>query len=98
MQQLMKAFYNDQERVKFDDEVVEAENLTVQNNNILIYYQKNRAQMNVSAPREFIDKRITFKHNDKIYVFHSSVPDDMKDLDHNNVRTYCIMGYEVFEK
>ena len=54
--------------------------------------------MNVSAPREFIDKRITFKHENKVYVFHSAVPDDMKDKEANNVRTYCILGYEVFEK
>lgn len=95
------AAYNEH-RLKWDDTLkVHEEIPEYTNKNTIIYHLVNTSIMNLAC-REFIDKRIHFrtrdfqpnsKYPDDIYLWVTSTPDEVQDLDANYCRSDSLLGY-----
>ena len=57
----------------------------------------NKAPLNFKN-RDFLDKRVFFKHNGSYYIYISSVPDDIQPAGKDVVRAKSVVGCLKIEK
>jgi hypothetical protein len=65
---------------------------------VLTYYTKIKPNTPHAKTRDFVDKYIFFRNENKDYIYVSSVPDEIKDIESQVTRSYTIVEFMVFER
>jgi len=68
------------------------------NNKVVLSYEKTKSKNKMLKNREFLEKKMIFNHDGKVYVYFSSIPDEYKASDKQFVRIYNVAGFLTFEK
>ncbi|CDW83282.1 UNKNOWN [Stylonychia lemnae] len=98
IQSITTAIHNPIERVKWDKDIEKAYVIdVVHNEKILLWYQRNKSQISIISQRDFAEKKIIFEHENKTYIYFTSVDDKIKPIEDKIVRAYTIVGIHVIE-
>ncbi|CDW80080.1 UNKNOWN [Stylonychia lemnae] len=78
-------------RLKWDDGLAEYSELLKANKNVQVVYVVSKAPLNFKN-RDFLDKRIFFKHEGAYYIYITSAPDSVKPPTNQNQRAKSVVG------
>lgn len=51
------------------------------NRNVLLSYTKNNNINKMARKREYLEKKVIFQHEEKYYIYFSSIPDEFHEID-----------------
>jgi hypothetical protein len=92
IENIIKSCHNPSERMKWDKDMETARVLEV-DNKTLLWYQRNKSAVKMINQRDFVEKKITFSHENKKYIFFTSIPDEFKAHEPHVTRAYTITGF-----
>lgn len=91
--------FGQEHRKKWDKNLLKYEVIKIKNENVVLTYQLNKAPLNFQN-RDFVDKQIKFSHNNKFYVYYTSIPnhEEIKEIPDKVGRAQNYIGIQKLER
>ena len=90
---ILAAIHNPKIRRAWDKDIDVAEVLSSPKQNFILWYQKNKSAVKIVSQRDFVEKKLKFKKDNKVYVYFSSIPDEFKEIEKSTERAYTVAGF-----
>ena len=84
--------------MKWDKDLELAQATELINGKLILWYQRNKSAVKLINQRDFLEKKLKFTHQGKIFIFFTSIPDTFRPAEGKITRAYSIMGFHIFER
>ena len=98
IERMIRAIHNGPVRVTWDKDLQSGEIFEIVNEKMGLWHQVNSSAIKIVQSRDFLEKKIFFKHDGAYYIFFSSIPDSFRPNEKNVSRAYTVTGFHVWKE